>query len=478
MDDHKLPGQDPTSPIIPDLKKKDEEEKKRGAGWFSRAGGSGATVRTGSSLLRSPSSLLGSLERVAQSMARSIGLGNPLGRLLMSKAGAWLVLAAACAPAALFLVAGILGTPDTTGRYGSSSPLSAPLSSGRIHSGRAGAGLDMVANANKGMYDEGASPSVDAPAASAPAAESPAPAEPAVPETPAAPAAPAGLSHEGFAQKLAGAVGGGGGGGGHYSAPAGQLKDKGIEMKLGNSFKSPLAGGGKLSSLSRAGRVPANNRLSAVRGKSNKAMGQLKLADNLSRAGAKAGGDSSKQYAADAFDQQRSQGAATDGGGLNTGAVTTPSSGGAADVTDTPSVGAGQNVTPYQDKVDSAKSSSNMALILTLIGAALIALGYYLYSQAETLGISAAIGAVVMALGAMMVLMGLLSANAAKQKGEEIKDKYGQEAQGEVIDECADQATNKQNCNPKPVDQKPNTVKTDATKESNATYDNGGPISQ
>jgi hypothetical protein len=466
------------------------------------------------------SGLLGSA-RIAQLLAQSLGKASLLGRLLASQWGSMIVLTGMLAPAVFLIGAlavsnpGWLSRPRPETRSAPMTPVfQAPNSA--LTSAAMPDPLELAAQANKGLYGtEQAAASADAPAAEKPKANADAPASP--------PAAPVqaqeeaskakGLDRDSFVQKLTSDRSARGG------LPAKSLTDSGIQMQLANNFSKPLAGpAGRLKGFARQSRPAASQKLSRHAGSAKRAMGQLKLADNLSKSGAANAGEASRQYAADAFEQQASVGTPAGGAGISQGANPVMPSGtaaGAPDVTEAPPVGPAENKTPYQKQLDNAQQQSNTAMMLMIMGGLLILsgtlltifgmmkmvagqakidIGNALIAMAGIPYIGEALAAAGQSLvtagtaelsqGKMMLMMGIgliaagtamlaaamMMAQAAKGAGKDIADKSGQKDQGQIVNECADQALDKTHCQPKPIPQHNTTVQEDVAKERDATY--------
>lgn len=239
-------------------------------------------------------------------------------------------------------------------------------------------------------------------------------------------------------------------------------------------------------------RSAASRRLTALRARSTRAMGQLKFARAASEsARAFADAEPARQFAANAFDQNVASAGPSSGAiGLTGGETAGPLGTGAPDLTQ-PSVGPGVNKTPYQDKVDGAKKDNKAAMMMTLIGLMLLAAG----AAAMMLGkklmaapdpATKAMGASLLKLGkgllvagAAMLLMGLMQAKKAKEKGRQVAEEYGQPEQGAIIDGCADEATRPVECSPRRLTQPPTPVREAVALERQSAFqvgDNGGPV--
>lgn len=290
--------------------------------------------------------------------------------------------------------------------------------------------------------------------------------------------------------RLAGAAGGRFGGG--------ELRDGlnsfGGVRSFGNLPPMKELGTAAAAAGAPARRSSASRRLSALRARSTRAMGQLKFARAASES-ARAFGDAepARQFATNAFDQNvASAGPSAGGIGLTGGETSGPLGAGAPDLTQ-PSVGPGVNQTPYQDKVDGAKKDNKTAMMMTLIGLMLLAagaaammLGKKLMAAPDPTGATQAMGANLVKLGkgllvagAAMLLMGLMQAKKAKEKGRQVAEEYGQPEQGAIIDGCADEATRPAECSPRRLTQPPTPVREAVALERQSTFqvgDNGGPI--
>ncbi len=207
---------------------------------------------------------------------------------------------------------------------------------------------------------------------------------------------------------------------------------------------------------------PHGQRLSSER-----AIGQLRLAQTMSASGARQSGfEAARQGASDAFEQTKSVG----GAGLSAEAAPNTGLGsGAPDLT-APSVGPGENKTPYQEKVDDAKKGIDMAKMLTILAIVLMGIGVILLAFAKKLAAmidpaSKTLALKLQLLGAGLLLGGIVALAAgqamkkkAQDEGKSVADQAGQKAQGDIIDKCADQATAPMSCVPPDVDQPANGV--------------------
>jgi len=219
------------------------------------------------------------------------------------------------------------------------------------------------------------------------------------------------------------------------------------------------------------------------RGKSGRAMGQLKLTNNLSRTAIGETNDNgAHSFAADAFEQTSAIGQPGQPIGISglessayTGLETGPST-----IQPSQSAIPARNVTPYQPDVNKAQNESNTAKILMIMGAILLgmgtmlaALGMHMMNNPFTIAegkVLLVIGLGMVAGGITMIAVGMSQGQSAKSRGNKIASQSGQQEQGRVINECADQATGKQNCAPQPIRAPKSTVQEDVAAERNATF--------
>jgi len=237
----------------------------------------------------------------------------------------------------------------------------------------------------------------------------------------------------------------------------------------------------KLSDKKRKRQLRPVGNLRHKKGVSPRAMGQLKLARRLSNAAiGRASNSGSRSFAADAFDQRATIGDAEPfapaGTGSSIGGIGVDP-GGPLDIRD---VGPSQNVTPFQNDVDNAQSETSNARILTIVGGillgiglALAAIGYRMMSNPFTLPQGQAllaIGLAMAATGGMMLIMGMMQANSAGNRGDRIAEESGQQDQGGVINGCADQALGEQECS-NDFFQPTSSVQADVQAESESTFE-------
>lgn len=500
------PRETPT-PEIPVLKEKEEEKKGGGVPWYAGSGsgtpgliGGQGIARVGGAMA-ARGSLLG---RMAAGMSNALGgPGTFLGGLFAGAMGKWLVLGGLMAWGGLMLGAaaklsggwgaagpGASGMPSLAGVGGSGIVIDAPKDRS----------LGYLSGANKGeiLWDQGkpvaqAEEPKDAaaPEEAAPVDETPKPETPAFEMPDVSALQGGGLNRDNFVKKLTSDTSQLRAGGG---AGMPQIKSAG-GFELKKTFNPRGTSAGKLGGMSRAKRALSTSRLSNLRGRSSRAAGQLKLAKAMSAAGQTATtiGDA-KTYSADAFDQGKSIGgnlAGIDGDG-----IVMPSGGGAPGVEPgVPDLPPGTNITPYQSQMDAAKGMGNQAAALKtlgemmlMIGAALVATGLALMGNHTTFPIGYALlgaGLALIAMGMMMLGMSANMAQQAQNQGKNIDEQYGQKDQGDIVDDCATQATTQgtktENCQTKKPDQieNPNTNVHEAVeRESNATYTLEGEAAQ
>lgn len=346
--------------------------------------------------------------------------------------------------------------------------------------------------ADRAMLSEAANESADqdrlAPAE--PASE-PAPEVPAVPEAPATSLPEVSLPQEkpilsgklSFGSNGAAFAGGASMGGGPRD-----LRDAlaGSAAPRASFMTNPQSTLGTTSFKPRPMVARLNRAAKAANGRTTRAMGQLKMANDRSFAALGAGSEvGARTFAADAFDQRSSPnlGSPITGGGMSTDATAGPLGSGAPDLTQ-PSVGPGMNVTPYQDKVDDAKKGIDKAMMMKLLGLALLAMGGIMIAIGKSMGavppgpMLVKIGIALIVAGILMMVMAGKAKNDAQKKAKAVGEESGQKEQGAVINDCADQAVMPQRCIAKPIDIPTNDVQRAVAAERNATYDinNGGPI--
>ncbi|MBI3300409.1 MAG: hypothetical protein HYZ75_19765 [Elusimicrobia bacterium] len=475
-------------PEIPTLKEKEEEKKGAGVPWYAGSSGSAPGIIGGQGVARlgaSASLRGGFLGRISAGLSNALGGPSTfLGGMFAGAVGKWLVLGGMLAWGGLMLAAGgrlmggwgargldTVGFPSMSGAGASGIVIDAPKdrSLGYLTSANNG---EILWDANKPKETE--------PVKDAAGAEAGTPVEAPKPEIPSfempdvAEMVKGGLNRDGFIKKLTGDVG-------QLHGGAPKIKDaSGFALKKTFSPKGTPAG--RIGSLTRAKRQLAASRLN-MRGRSSRASGQLKLAKALSKSGSTAGslGDA-RTFAADAFDQGK-----TIGGELAAGigdGIVAPSGSGAPDV-GVPDLPPGTNITPYQSQIDNAKAMDNNSAMLKVLGMMMIAIGVGLVAVGRALmgnhttfpiGIAlVAAGMSLIALGTMMLAMSASQAKSAQNQGKNIDEQYGQEDQGAIVDDCANQAQNggtkADNCNSTPPQVNGrNTVREDVQTELDSDY--------
>lgn len=257
----------------------------------------------------------------------------------------------------------------------------------------------------------------------------------------------------------------------------------------------------KLSALNLKQTSVTSTQLSRSKAISSRAMGQLKFGAGMSASGANSRTqEASQTYASDAFDQQATKGgqiASIGGMGINTGGtgmgngVVNPIGTGAPNTT--PNPGAGSNVTPWQNNLNTAQGLSSQSGMMKILSMAMIAAGIALIIKGSLMGWLGGwpliiAGVALVGTGTMMLMQSLSMANQASQIGNQIGQQSGQQTQGNVVNDCSQQAsangTAPQNCkasgdstanqelsNPQ--------VHQAVLKESNSTFElqgGGGPI--
>lgn len=257
--------------------------------------------------------------------------------------------------------------------------------------------------------------------------------------------------------KLSSSLGGSGAfGKNNIFSKGGGFNMKSVDLKA----KSGLEGGasrlGAASKGNLSGKLRGKNSLTAggknlARIKGNGALGQLKFAGTRSGAAAKAGDSgAASTFAADAFDQQKTTGGTleTGAGGIGDGAgggSVSPPGSGAPDVTggDTftcpegwaageggctpPEINNGIDQTKYQGLVDGVLQMQKMAMMLKLLGAALIIGGIASLPWPW--------GWAIIAAGVALVAMAVMMDRQADQMADQIGSMYQQKKQADVLKE-------------------------------------------
>lgn len=469
---------------IPDLKKKEKERKKAGAGWGgAKPGGgafSGATGGSGGVVARAAASAASSAAGAGAAGAAEAAGAGWLSSFIASLTATALGKAALAAGAFLFMAgAGILGYAMLHGGAGGGGvgDLGAISSNMKVHT-EGGDRTGYIASNGEIMFDP-------IKAAAAKKEEKPAEEPPkgdAVPPTQTADASGdgkdwnrPGLEHNMSGSKLSSSLGGGFGGKNIFSGNSSAPK---LNEALG---KVNIQGGqkGKLSGASRTATARISKTGRGQQVKSNKAFGQLKVAKGMSALGASSSGaEGARSTAAGAFDGQTGAGNVTGGPTAPTGNVDTPSTpGGAPDVT-TPNVVDPGGVPVDQNTAGMLAGIANMAkqagqmkktgMMLIAAGIVLIAVGAYLMTTV----FGAVIGAVLIGLGGMLVGMGFMMMQMADMmKGmadsmsQGLAQSTGDVKQDQINKYCIDKAysegTDPKNCNP------PDSVTENSTVNSN-----------
>lgn len=466
-------------PAIPALRGKEKEEKRGGAlDWCAGSGsgsgglvGGGTTVRVGSSLaMRS-----GFLGRAAAALSGMLGgPASPLGRLLASAAGRWIMGAFLLVWGALILAAAakFLGREAVT-----DVPvlLDGPAPAMVAATAPASGSLDYVAAANRGeiLWAGATKPAQpgeakdalgkeppQAPAAEEKKAEEPPPFKmPTVRELMGR-----GLDRDGFAKRFSGDTG---------RLQAGAFGAPAIKDAAGFALRKTFAGPGlpspqrgRLGDLQRARRALGATRLGSMRGRTSRAMGQLKLADSLSALGAASASDQGAHaLASGAFDQSKPIGGELAGLPGGTGVVVPPGSGAPGAAPGAPDLPPGANLTPYQGQLNNANGLGDMSAMLKKLGEMLLAIGGMLLAVGLALvaagtallaapppmnligaaligagGALAAVGGGLMSAGEQALQRSQDMANQAQNQGNGIAQQYGQTDQGNIVNQCAQQA--------------------------------------
>ena len=244
------------------------------------------------------------------------------------------------------------------------------------------------------------------------------------------------------------------------------------------------ARGSKLAAFGGKQNTRAAQRMTSKGIGAKRAMGQLKFASRQSAQATAAGStEGGASYAASAFEQGKVTGGQLDGaGGAGLGDMA-PAMGGGPDgvgagnnPTSTcpegwammegggcqPSDTAGTNVTPYQGQVDSAQQMTTTALILAVIGIALIAIGY---------AVGGFWGAIIAIIGAIILAVAIVMAVMAMTMGSSVGDQYGQKEQANVIDKNAESAMDGKKSDYQGQVGESKDVQQSTQEEKNATYE-------
>ncbi|MBI3566165.1 MAG: hypothetical protein HY079_13280 [Elusimicrobia bacterium] len=456
---------------IPDLKKKDKERKRAGAAWSGARGAAGDfTGATGGTVSRAAASAASAAaEGAAVGLEASGGVFGGLSRFLAGLTST-LLGKVAVAAAAFMMMAGA-GLVGYSLLKGGDAGLGVPNLGGISNSMKVRAGgNDRMGVASNGELR------FDPLKPNAPAQEKKA--EPAkAEETPAtdlkdhvdadAAKSVAGqdkLAHNLSGAKLSSSLGGEFGGKnifGGNNAAAPKFNDGMAKVSL------PKMGAqkGKLGGMqSKTPKGTASTR-NVARGKTSRAIGQLRLAKGMSMLGAQAGSaEGASSSAQGAFDQGQTQGGELNTPGAPGDGTVAPNGVGAPDVSmpSTPDTPTGYGVDPglqnalnqIGSMADAARQMQQQGEQMLIIGAAIMIIGYALIDVVWTAAIGAviiAIGAMIMGMGYMMMQMAKQMAEMAKSMGSALSAQTGNTQQGQIINECTDQAlagTQVSNCHP------------------------------
>lgn len=451
---------------IPNLKKKEKERKKAGAAWSGARGAasefSGATGGNVARAAASAASAAGAEGAGALAAEAVEGAGffsrflatmmsTALGKAALAAAAFLMIAAAGLAAYALLKGGGAqLGAPN----------LGAISDSMRV---RAGGGDRMSVASNGEIRFDPANPNANKPAPTEEkkVEEKPAPDAKPVPDADqAANAARDQLAHNLSGAKLSSSLGGdfgnknifAGGNGGAGKFDTGKV-----------ALPKFAAQKGKLTAMSKNGARGSTSAEHISHGHSKNAIAQLKLAKGMSLLGAASNTNEQAATAAQgAFDQS-----ATDGGNLSTTGGygphdTAPAQGGGAPDTSMPTAPATPTGTSYDPNLqnalgqigqmaDMASMMMMIGIILGVIGAALMLIGYNMLPWPWAWAIIAA-GAAVLIAGIMMVAQANSMKDQAKQMGQNLASSIGNKQQGDAINYCTDQAVSNQtqveNCQP------------------------------
>ncbi len=471
---------------IPDLKKKDKERKKGGAAWSGARGGAGSfSGATGGTVARAAASaagsaaeageagLLGAAESGGAGMlgAAETGAGGVWGSISEFISGLTATLAGKLAlTAAAMLVMGGAGLAGLALMRGSGRARSSNMNLGgitdsmRIHSG----GRDRLGFVNDGSLRFGGENKAKPAAAPKVAQAAPKPkVEPQPDASKKKDAENAGaplnrLAHNLSGAKLSSSLGGDFGNKNIFSGSSVAPK---FNAGMSQVNLPHIAAQKGVLGNKQASRVSAHaSSLEMGRGRSSRALGQLRLAKGMSMLGAGSHGETAAADAAGAFDQQQPT-----NGNLSTpsapqGVVDSPSGGTGAPDTSMPGAPATapntvgdpstQNMlNQIGAMADQAGQMQKKGEMMLVIGMALIALGKYLCGTwiGATIGVAIMlIGAMVAGMGYMMEQMASQMAAMAKQMGQQVASRVGT-YQGDVVNYCTDQAlqgTSVSNCQP------------------------------
>lgn len=442
------PSSQPPALDIPELRKKENERKGVGAFWSAGSPGSGSALARAAAG-GGYSAPLG-LGRIAAALGQRIGVQTALGQLLLGRAGGWLVLSSIIGSGVLAGVfAGLLARRPPVQARAALPKLEGPRADIIVNAPK-GKSLSFVQNANQGEinFDDQRppAPKPEEAEAAASAPEETAPPEEAAgePLTAEAVMEAAGAGASGGLRefgKLGDTRGGAGSGGGAFG---GLGAAKGLERQLKTGLPPQDKNRGKLSRLARERMKMRASALSTARGRTNKAMGQLKLARFMSgQARNMPREEGGAQFAANAFEQSKTQGGEMPAlmGPSGTPDVVVPPGSGAPDMTQTPPpVGPEVNATPYQPALDSAFNMGAAAGMMRMLGLLMMAVGAAMIAYGASLtpvgwGWIAA-GVAMIGVGVMMLAQAQGMAKQAKALGDAIKAQ-DQTEQGQIATETA-----------------------------------------
>lgn len=260
---------------------------------------------------------------------------------------------------------------------------------------------------------------------------------------------------------------------------------KNLDGKKTASFKPASQRGGKAAALRRGAEARLAKKIDTRGVTAQRAVGQLKFAEHRSMKAANVtGSEAGATGAQQAFDSVNNSGQTGDGTGGAIGSefpdVAAPGSG-APDVTASGGTGnglnfsncpegyvaspdggcmVGGNATPYQNLVDSGKSMAETAKMLLMIGMVLLALFWI-----------PTVGPYLAAIGATLIILGLVFQAQVRNNGDAIKSNYGQNMQGKILERQGTNAGNRafEDAGPRNHDWKDN-VQHDVATERDSTY--------
>lgn len=455
---------------IPDLKKKDKERKRAGAAWSgARGAASDFTGATGGTVSRAAASAASAAaEGAAVGLEASGGVFGGLSRFLAGLTST-LLGKVAVAAAAFMMMAGA-GLVGYSLMKGGDAGLGVPNLGGISNSMKVRAGgNDRMGVASNGelRFDplKPNAPAQEKKAEPAKAAETPATDLKDHVDADAAKSV-AGqdkLAHNLSGAKLSSSLGGEFGGknifaGNNANAP--KFNDGMAKVGL------PKMGAqkGKLGAMQAKGPKATASTRQIARGKTSRAIGQLRLAKGMSMLGAQAGSaEAAAASSQGAFDQQQTQGGALNAPGAPGDGTVTPNGTGAPDVSmpTAPSTPSGNGVDPGLQNAlnqigamaDAARKMQQQGEQMMMIGYLLIAAGVgLLFWPMTAVGIALiALGGMLVAMGMMMKDMAQMMAQMAKSMGAALSAQTGNTQQGQIINECTNQAlggTAVANCHP------------------------------